>query len=123
IASVNVSSVKPGKVRQRFIGGDSKRIVYNALQPSEKIRVYDTVFRHKTEEDKTKIMVDYRTGDVYIPKLSTQEALLGVANDFVQSIIGKKEPKANGCLGRQVVRILEASQKSIKENGKEVCIR
>ncbi|TMI74211.1 MAG: Gfo/Idh/MocA family oxidoreductase [Bacteroidetes bacterium] len=123
IAHFNVSWTSPVKVRQTLIGGDSKMIVYNDLEPSEKIRVYDTGFRHKTEEDKTKIMVDYRTGDVYIPKLSTQEALLGVANDFVQSIIGKKEPKANGCLGRQVVRILEASQKSIKENGKEVCIR
>jgi len=68
-------------------------------------------------------MVDYRTGDVFIPKLSTQEALLGVANDFIQSIINKKEPKANGCLGRQVVKILEASQLSIKSNGKEICIR
>jgi predicted dehydrogenase len=123
IAHFNVSWTSPVKVRQTLIGGDSKMIVYNDLEPSEKIRVYDTGFKHKTEEDKTKIMVDYRTGDVYIPKLSTQEALLGVANDFVQSIIGKKEPKANGCLGRQVVRILEASQKSIKENGKEVCIR
>jgi predicted dehydrogenase len=123
IAHFNVSWTSPVKVRQTLIGGDSKMIVYNDLEPSEKIRVYDTGFRHKTEEDKTKIMVDYRTGDVYIPKLSTQEALLGVANDFVQSIIGKKEPKANGCLSRQVVRILEASQKSIKENGKEVCIR
>ncbi|HET6993504.1 MAG TPA: Gfo/Idh/MocA family oxidoreductase [Chitinophagaceae bacterium] len=123
IAHFNVSWTSPVKVRQTLIGGDSKMIVYNDLEPSEKIRVYDTGFKHKTEEDKNKIMVDYRTGDVYIPKLSTQEALLGVANDFVQSIIGKKEPRANACLGRQVVRILEASQKSIKENGKEVCIR
>jgi predicted dehydrogenase len=124
IAHFNVSWTSPVKVRQTLIGGDTKMIVYNDLEPSEKIRVYDTGFKHKTtEEDKNKIMVDYRTGDVYIPKLSTQEALLGVANDFVQSIINKKEPRANGCLGRQVVRILEASQASIKNNGKEVCIR
>ena len=80
-------------------------------------------YNHKTEEYENKIMVDYRTGDVYLPKLGTQEALLGVANDFVQSIINKREPKANAQLGRQVVRILEASQVSIKNNGKEVCIR
>lgn len=123
IAHFNVSWTSPVKVRQTLIGGDVKMIVYNDLEPSEKIRVYDTGFNHKTEEYENKIMVDYRTGDVYIPKLGTQEALLGVANDFVQSIINKKEPRANGCLGRQVVRILEASQVSIKNKGKEVCIR
>jgi predicted dehydrogenase len=123
IAHFNVSWTSPVKVRQTLIGGDVKMIVYNDLEPSEKIRVYDTGFNHKTEEYENKIMVDYRTGDVYIPKLGTQEALLGVANDFIQSIINKKEPKANAQLGRQVVRILEASQLSIKNNGKEVCIR
>jgi predicted dehydrogenase len=123
IAHFNVSWTSPVKVRQTLIGGDIKMIVYNDLEPSEKIRVYDTGYNHKTEEDKTKIMVDYRTGDVYIPKLSTQEALLGVANDFVQCIINKKQPKANAELGRKVVKILEASQVSIKNKGKEVCIR
>jgi predicted dehydrogenase len=124
IAHFNVSWTSPVKVRQTLIGGDEKMIVYNDLEPSEKIRVYDTGYNHKTiEEYENKIMVDYRTGDVYIPKLGTQEALLGVAIDFVQSVIQKKQPKANGCLGRQVVRILEASQVSIKNGGKEVCIR
>jgi hypothetical protein len=123
IAHFNVSWTSPVKVRQTLIGGDIKMIVYNDLEPSEKIRVYDTGYNHKTEEYENKIMVDYRTGDVYIPKLGTQEALLGVANDFIQCIINKKEPKANAHLGRQVVRILEASQVSIKNNGKEVCIR
>jgi hypothetical protein len=98
-------------------------IVYNDLEPSEKIRVYDTGFKHKTDEDKTRIMVDYRTGDVHIPKLSSQEALAGVAKDFIQSIINKTQPLANGCLGMQVVKILEASQLSIKNNGKEVKIK
>jgi len=123
IAHFNVSWTSPVKVRQTLIGGDIKMIVYNDLEPSEKIRVYDTGYNHKTEEYENKIMVDYRTGDVYLPKLGTQEALLGVANDFVQSIIQKREPRANAQLGKQVVRILEASQVSIKNNGKEVCIR
>jgi predicted dehydrogenase len=68
-------------------------------------------------------MVDYRTGDVYIPKLSGREALAGVAEDFIQSVIQKKEPLANAMLGRQVVKILEASQESIKNKGKEIKIR
>jgi hypothetical protein len=68
-------------------------------------------------------MVDYRTGDVYIPKLSSREALAGVAEDFVQSVIQKKNPLSNAMLGRSVVRILEASQESIKQNGKEVSLK
>lgn len=124
IAHFNCSWTSPVKVRQTLIGGDKKMIVYNDLEPSEKVRVYDTSYQHKTDDDnKTKIMVDYRTGDVYIPKLSGQEALAGVAKDFVESVIQKKEPLANARLGMQVVKILEASQESIKNKGKEVKIK
>jgi predicted dehydrogenase len=123
IAHFNCSWTSPVKVRQTLIGGDKKMIVYNDLEPSEKVRVYDTSYNHSTDDEKTKIMVDYRTGDVYIPKLSSQEALAGVANDFIQSIIQKKKPLANAHLGMQVVKILEASQESIKNNGKEVKIK
>lgn len=120
IAHFTVSWLSPVKVRQTLIGGDKKMIVYNDLEPSEKVRVYDTGYTHKTDEDKKMIMVDYRTGDVFIPKLPGREALAGLAEDFVQSILQRRPPLANAHLGRQVVSILEASQVSIKEQGKEV---
>ncbi|MFI5194536.1 MAG: Gfo/Idh/MocA family protein [Chitinophagales bacterium] len=123
IAHFNCSWSSPVKVRQTLIGGDKKMILYNDLEPSEKVRVYDTGYNHKTEEDKTRIMVDYRTGDVFIPKLSSREALAGVADDFVQSVLQKKDPLSNARLGRSVVKILEASQLSIKNKGKEVRIK
>lgn len=123
IAHFNCSWTSPVKVRQTLIGGDKKMIVYNDLEPSEKVRVYDTSYNHKTDDEKTTIMVDYRTGDVYIPKISLSEALSGVANDFIQSIIQNKKPLANAHLGMQVVKILEASQESIKNQGKEVKIK
>ncbi|MEP7373107.1 MAG: Gfo/Idh/MocA family oxidoreductase [Chitinophagaceae bacterium] len=123
IAHFNCSWTSPVKVRQTLIGGDKKMIVYNDLEPSEKVRVYDTSYKHKTDDEKTTIMVDYRTGDVYIPKIQLSEALAGVANDFIQSIIHKTKPLANAHLGMQVVKILEASQESIKNNGKEVKIK
>jgi predicted dehydrogenase len=123
IAHFNCSWSSPVKVRHTLIGGDNKMIVYNDLEPSEKVRVYDTGYNHKTDEDKTRIMVDYRTGDVFIPKLSSREALAGMADDFIQSIIQKKQPLANAQLGMQVVKILEASQQSIKSNGKEIKIK
>jgi len=123
IAHFNCSWTSPVKVRQTLIGGDKQMIVYNDLEPSEKVKIYDTGYNHKTEEDKTRIMVDYRTGDVYLPKVKLQEALSGVANDFVQSIMHKKQPIANAFLGKKVVQILEASQESIKNKGKEAKIK
>lgn len=123
IAHFTCSWSSPVKVRQTLIGGDKKMILYNDLEPSEKVRVYDTGYNHKTEEDRTRIMVDYRTGDVHIPKLSTREALAGVADDFIQSVLQNKSPLSNALLGRSVVRILEASQESIKNKGKEVKIK
>ena len=123
IAHFNCSWTSPVKVRQTLIGGDKKMIVFNDLEPSEKIKVYDTGYNHKTHLDKNTIMVDYRTGDVYMPKIQLSEALAGVANDFIQSIIQKKKPVANAELGMQVVKILEASQESIKNKGKEVKIK
>lgn len=123
IAHFTCSWSSPVKVRQTLIGGDAKMILYNDLEPSEKVRVYDTGYDHKTDEEKTRVMVDYRTGDVYIPKLSSREALAGVADDFIQSILQKKDPLSNALLGRSVVKILEASQESIKQNGKEVKIK
>ncbi len=123
IAHINCSWTSPVKVRQTLIGGDKKMILYNDIEPSEKVRVYDTGFYHTTDEDKKKILVDYRIGDIYIPKLSAEEALTGVANDFIQSILQKKEPLSNAQLGLGVVKILEASQQSIKNKGKEVKIK
>ena len=123
IAHINCSWSSPVKVRQTLIGGNKKMILYNDLEPSEKLRVYDTGYYHTTDEDKKKILVDYRIGDIYIPKLSAEEALTGVANDFIQSIIQKKEPLSNARLGMEVVKILEASQQSIKNKGREVKIK
>ena len=122
IAHFNCSWTSPVKVRSTLIGGDVKMLVYNDLEPSEKIRIYDTGYNHISDEEKNRIMVDYRTGDVFIPKLSTQEALYGVALDFIESILNSKEPLANAELGLEVVKVLEASQKSIKNKGKEIII-
>ena len=122
IAHFNCSWTSPVKVRSTLIGGDKKMLVYNDLEPSEKIRIYDTGYNHSSDEEKNKIMVDYRTGDVFIPKLSTQEALFGVAFDFIDCIINTKEPLANAELGLEVVKVLEASQKSIKNKGQEIII-
>jgi predicted dehydrogenase len=106
-----------------MIGGDKKMVVYNDIEPTEKVKIYDTGYAHKTDEDKKKILVDYRAGDVYVPKLNTVEALADMAKDFITCILEKKEPVSNNRIGLDVVKILEASNESIKNKGKEVAIK
>jgi predicted dehydrogenase len=122
IAHFNCSWTSPVKIRMMLFGGDKKMMVFNDLEPTEKIRLYDTGYDHKTDEEKRKIMVDYRAGDVFIPKVDSKEALLGVANDFIASIREKKAPRSDYQSGLNVIRILEASQQSIKQNGKEIIL-
>jgi predicted dehydrogenase len=120
LAHFNCSWSSPVKLRNTLVGGDKKMVLFNDLEPSEKLRVYDTGYNYKTDEEKNKLLVDYRTGDVYIPKLEMKEALLEMANDFVQSALNKKQPVSTSLLGLEVIKILEASQTSIKSNGKEI---
>jgi predicted dehydrogenase len=122
IAHFSCSWTSPVKLRTMLIGGDKKMLVFNDLEPSEKIRIYDTGYNYKTDEEKNRLMVDYRTGDVYIPKLESKEALFGMASDFINSIINKTEPLSNAQLGLDVIQILEASQQSIKNKGKEIIL-
>lgn len=103
-------------------GGDKKMILYNDLETTEKVKVYDAGYDLKTEEDKTKILVDYRVGDIYVPKLDNTGALASLARDFVQCILHTQTPRSHAELGLRVVQILEAAQKSIKQQGKEIML-
>jgi len=123
IAHFNCSWSSPVKIRKFLIGGDKKMILWDDMEPTEKIKIYDTGFNYKTDEDRRKILVDYRVGDIFIPKVPGREALAGVADDFINAIIKGTEPIANYTSGINVVKVLEASQKSIKNNGAEVEIK
>lgn len=122
IAHFSCSWTSPVKIRMMLIGGDKKMILFNDVEPSEKIKVYDTGYELKTDEDKKKVLVDYRTGDIYTPKLDTKEALAVMAQDFISSIINSHKPLSDYDSGFEVVRILEASQTSIKNKGREVVL-
>ena len=120
IAHLNCSWTSPVKIRTTLIGGDKKMVLFNDLEPSEKIKVYDTGLEVKSDDEKNRLLVDYRVGDVFIPKLSAKEALAGVVADFANAILNNREPISNIHIGSKVVRILEAAQKSIKSQGNEV---
>ena len=122
IAHFNCSWTSPVKIRMMLIGGDKKMVVFNDLEPTEKIKVYDTGYNHKTDDEKNRILVDYRAGDIFIPKIENKEALAAMAVDFINAIINQTTPISNYQSGLDVIKILEASQLSIKNQGKEVKI-
>ena len=120
IAHFTCSWISPVKIRRILIGGDKKMCLYDDVEPSEKIRIYDAGFEVKNEEDIHKHLIDYRMGDIYIPKIAQKEALAGMAADFVSSIIDKRKPLVDGQSGLEVVKILDAAQQSIDQGGKEI---
>lgn len=123
IAHFNCSWSSPVKIRLMLIGGDKKMIVFNDLEPTEKIKIYDTGYNVKTDEEKQRLLVDYRTGDIFIPKTPNTEALALMAEDFAQAILNKQIPLANFNSGLAVIKILEAASRSIKDHGKEIVIK
>ncbi len=121
IAHVNVSWLAPVKVRLTLVGGSRKMIVYDDNEPSEKIKVYDSgVEIIEDKETLYKISVQYRTGDMYAPRLDTTEALKVEAQHFIECIKENRKPVTDGKAGLRTVRILEAAQESIRNDSKLV---
>ena len=120
MAHINVSWLSPVKLRQTLIGGDRRMIVYDDLEPSEKIKVYDHGIELKTKESVYETMVGYRTGDMWAPRLDTTEALSRETRHFVDCVENGVAPESGGEAGLYVVRILEAATRSMMERGAPV---
>jgi predicted dehydrogenase len=114
IGHFHINWLSPVKVRTILIGGDKKMIVYNDLESSEKIKIYDKGIEVKSEEMVRQVLIRYRIGDMYAPNLDQTEALSLLCEDFIDSIVSKKKPLSDGISGYEIVRIIEASQQSIK---------
>lgn len=121
IAHVNVSWLAPVKVRQILLGGSRKMIVYDDLEPSEKIKVYDKGI-HFTDDPKQiqEMRVGYRTGDMWAPRLDTTEALRVGGEHFVECIKDDRAPDTDGALGVRVVELIEAATSSMRGRGETV---
>jgi predicted dehydrogenase len=127
IAHFHVNWLAPVKIRQTLLGCSKKMVIYDDVEPTDKIRVYDKGITvngaNGSSEKRYQAMVGYRTGDVLIPKIDTTEALQRVAQEFVSSIIENRAPLTDGVSGYRVVRILEAAQQSLEANGREVLLQ
>jgi predicted dehydrogenase len=124
IAHFHVNWLAPVKVRRTLVGGSKKMVVYDDTENSEKIKVYDKgVVQTQDPERREKMLTGYRNGDMLAPQLDTGEALRLMAKEFVASINEKRAPLSDGYAGYRVVRLLEAAQRSIEQNGRLISLR
>ena len=117
MAHFNCSWISPVKIRHMLIGGTKRMIVFNDLESTEKVKVYDSGYEEKTIKS-NKFLTDYRVGDVYVPKLEMTEGLSNLVSDFASAIKSKKIPISNNKISLMTVKILESAEKSLNNNGR-----
>ena len=116
IANFHVNWLSPVKIRKILIGGTKKMIVFDDMEPSEKIKIYDKGVDLVEPEDIHNLLVKYRSGDMVSPEISPAEALKNEISDFVERIKLNVMSAENDLFhGRDIVEILEASNLSLKD--------
>ena len=125
MANFHFNWLAPVKTRLTLIGGTKKMIVYDDAEPSEKIKVYDKgVKKIKGKKgEKFQPLYDYRTGDMYAPKIDLSEPLRKVCEEFGRCAYTGKKPLSDGVAGLRVVEIISAAEKSIKNNGQNIHVK
>ncbi|MCB0281455.1 MAG: Gfo/Idh/MocA family oxidoreductase [Calditrichae bacterium] len=123
IGHIHANWLSPVKVRQTLIAGTKKMIVWDDIEPTEKIRIYDKgIDVIETANQVYDMLIQYRTGDMYCPKINSAEALTVEVDNIVACLEENQKSLANGEDGLMVVKILEAAEKSLKNRGQEVKI-
>ena len=122
IANFHVNWLSPVKIRHVLIGGSERSLVYNDLDPAEKIRIYDRGVDVSTDESLRKVLISYRTGDMHSPKIASEEPLNLMAQDFIRSIQNKTRPLADGASALRIVTILAAAEQSIRNGGQKITL-
>lgn len=121
-AHINVNWLSPVKVRTTLIGGREKMLVWNDLEPDEKIRVYDKGVEITNGQSVYDLLVSYRSGDVWSPKVNNTEALAVELRYFVECVMNGRNPSNDGEAGLRVVTLLESAEQSLKERGRIVAL-
>jgi predicted dehydrogenase len=121
-AHVNVNWLSPVKVRTTLIGGRDKMLVWNDLEPDEKIKVYDKGVQITNGQGVYDLLVSYRSGDVWAPKVDATEALKLELGYFLDCILKGTTPSNDGEAGLRIVRLLEAAEQSLKDRGRLVVL-
>jgi len=119
VVHINASWASPVKMRKMILGAEKQMIIYDDIEPTNKLTIYDYEQAKATDKNKSKL-TDYRLGNAIIPKFEHSEALFNVVNAFYQSIHTATPPIADGQNALEVIKVLEAAQKSIELGGEIV---
>lgn len=124
IVHINVNWLSPVKVRRTLLGGEKKMIVFDDLDPEEKIKVYDRGVAQQADlVGSGKIPLAYRrTGDIWIPQFDMTEALRTEAGHFIRCITKGETPLTGGTQALNIVNILEAAERSMQQQGRAVSL-
>jgi predicted dehydrogenase len=125
LAHVHVNWLAPAKIRRTIVGGSNKMLVYDEMQPSEKLLIYDRGVTISPWEDPEEIysqLVSYRTGDVRAPRLDEREALATEVDEILAAIGGGSPPIGDAALGLRTVQILEAAERSARDGSRPVVL-
>ncbi len=126
IAHFNVNWLSPVKVRTTLIGGEKKMLVWNDLEADEKIKVYDKGVKTNGNGNGNgdggghgvyELLVSYRMGDIWAPRIDQVEALKMEAQYFIDCIVNNKTPFNDGHAGLRVVKMLAAADQSLSKKG------
>lgn len=120
IAHFHLNWLTPVKVRRTLIGGSKKMVVYNHLEPDNQVKIFDKGVEVETKEDVHETLVQYRTGDMYAPKIDQTEPLEVMCSHFIDCIQTGKKPITDGEAGLQVVKLLESCDRSMENRGGRV---
>jgi len=120
MAHFHVNWIAPVKVRRILVGGDRRMVVYDDMEPSEKIKVYDKGVELTKPEEIWQTLVSYRTGDMHAPRLDGGEALAAMARDFLRCVETGAEPLSGPAHALRVTRVLEAAELSLRQGGRRV---
>ena len=120
IAHFHLNWLSPVKIRKTLISGSKKMLVWDDLSADEKIKIYHKGVDAETREGEYNLRMKYRSGDIWSPEVEGAEALKSEVAYFLDCISRNQVPFNDGQAGADVVRILEASDESIKNGGRRV---
>jgi predicted dehydrogenase len=117
-AHIHVSWLDPCKVRRITVVGSKKMVVYDDVEPLEKIKVYDKgVDKPDHTDTYGEFQLSYRYGNITIPQIPAHEPLKLECAHFAECIVNERTPRSDGHSGLRVVKVLEGAQISLLNGG------
>lgn len=120
IAHFHLNWLSPVKLRRTVVGGSKKMVVWDDLNPEEKIKIYNKGAEVTTLEGRYGVQANYRWGEMTSPPLPQNEALEVEAEYFINCVLQSKTPHNDGEAGLRIVKLLELADRSIKSGGKVI---